>query len=68
MPEQAQARHTGDVGRSQATAVDLVHDHRHPDQAAGHVQAVGGDQREERRQVGTGAGACAFVDQVRELK
>ncbi|KAG0759365.1 hypothetical protein G6F22_019399 [Rhizopus arrhizus] len=48
VPEQAQARNAGDVGRGQATAVDLVHHHCHPDQATGHVQAVGGHKREER--------------------
>ncbi|MCY1459359.1 hypothetical protein D9M71_768270 [compost metagenome] len=50
MPEQAQAAQTGLVGRRQAVFLHLVHHDAHPDQTGGHVQTVGTNQGEERRQ------------------
>ncbi|CAI8799690.1 putative Transmembrane protein [Pseudomonas donghuensis] len=67
VPEQAQAAHAGLGGTGDTVLVDLVHHHRHPDQTCGHVQAVGTDQREERRQEATALRAEALGDQVMEL-
>ena len=67
MPEQAQAAQAGLVGRGQAVFLHLVHHDRHPDQAAGHVQAVGADQGEEPGQEARTARAEAFGDQQVEF-
>ena len=60
MPEQAQAQETGGHRYGQALDDDLARHDEDPDQAEGHVQAVGADQREKGRQesaaVRTGAG------------
>lgn len=47
--------------------VDLEQQHDQPDDAEGHVQTVGADQREERGQEAATGRARAFVDQVQEL-
>ncbi|KAG1453743.1 hypothetical protein G6F57_015660 [Rhizopus arrhizus] len=67
VPEQAQARHAGLVGRGQAVLLQLHEHHQQPQQAGADVQAVGADQGEERRQEGTAVRTVALVDQVLEF-
>src|SRR5262245_45550891 len=60
MPEQAETSHAGDPRRGQPLDHDLAHHDEDEEEAEAHVQAMGADQREERRQeaaaVRTGAG------------
>src|SRR5476651_1580941 len=67
VPEQAQAAQASLVGVGQAVFIDLIHHHRHPDQASRHVQTVGPHQREEPRQEAAAVRAEAFGDQQVKL-
>jgi len=51
----------------QAALTHLDHQRDQPDDADGHVQAVGADEREEGGEEGAALRAGAFLDQVPEL-
>ncbi|CAM2150089.1 conserved hypothetical protein [Paraburkholderia tropica] len=68
VPEEAQAREAADFALAQHRRLQrLNHEDDHPDHAHRHVDTVGGDQREERRQEGAALRAVALGDHVREL-
>ena len=64
MPEQTQTHQTGTVLGSQTIFHQLDHQHRHPDQAAQHVQTMGTDQSKEGGEERTAIRSESFANQV----